>query len=126
MSAKHKRNYSLKKKSGAYKIDLYSMAKGQVGSINKKKAATNKKNSNKNTFLLGFDPGFTKKLLKTSSVSNLFKTKQNTKIQILTSKDDGSSKKRLKKKVTTKVAVKKKKKKFKLGLICIFLFISLF
>jgi len=111
VSAKHKRSYNLKKKSGVYKIDLYSMAKGQVGVTNsKKKGNANKKNANKNVFLLGFDPGFTKKLLKTSSVSNLFKTKQNTKIQVLTAKDALSTKKRIKKKVVAKVTAKKKKK----------------
>lgn len=116
LSAKKKRTQIFKKKTGSYKIDLYSMAKGQVSSgdsLSSKKKNKKKKEVGKNVFLLGFDPGFTKKLLRKTSFNQLFKTKKHAKVQILTSKEDDTKKKRTKKKAgptTTKNSTIKKKK----------------
>lgn len=117
LSAKKKRTQIFKKKTGSYKIDLYSMAKGQVSSgdltNSSKKKNKKKKEVGKNVFLLGFEPGFTKKLLRKTSFNQLFKTKKHAKVQILTSKDDDIKKKKTKKKTTTntnKNATLKKKK----------------
>jgi hypothetical protein len=92
------------------------MAKGQVSSgdsLSSKKKNKKKKEVGKNVFLLGFDPGFTKKLLRKTSFNQLFKTKKHAKVQILTSKEDDTKKKRTKKKAgptTTKNSAIKKKK----------------
>ncbi len=116
LSAKKKRTQIFKKKTGSYKIDLYSMAKGQVSSgdsAGSKKKNKKKKDVGKNVFLLGFDPGFTKKLLRKTSFNQLFKTKKHAKVQILTSKEDDTKKKKTKKKAAApsskNTAVKKKK-----------------
>lgn len=116
LSAKKKRTQIFKKKTGSYKIDLYSMAKGQVSSgdsAGSKKKNKKKKDIGKNVFLLGFDPGFTKKLLRKTSFNQLFKTKKHAKVQILTSKEDDTKKKKTKKKAATtsskNTAIKKKK-----------------
>lgn len=110
--AKKKRNQSFKKKTAAYKIDLYSMAKGQVSS-GESSSSKKKKESTKNSFLLGFDPGFTKKLLRKNSTGQLFKTKKYAKIQVILSKDDDNKKKKIPKKsqpTSSKKGVLKKKK----------------
>ena len=93
------------------------MAKGQVSSggaeSSSKKKNKKKKEVGKNVFLLGFEPGFTKKLLRKTSFNQLFKTKKHAKIQILTSKEDDTKKKKIKKKIvanSTKNASLKKKK----------------
>ena len=62
--------------------------------------------------MLGFDPGFTKKLLRKNSTGQLFKTKKYAKIQVILSKDDDNKKKIPKKSQPTssKKGVLKKKK----------------
>ena len=54
-----------------FKIDLLAMSKLQIDVISKKKDSSKSKKSKKNIFTLGFDPGFTKSVLK-----------QNTKIKL--------------------------------------------
>lgn len=71
-------------------VDLYSMSQGVVDtSGNKKIKKKNVKKSqfNKNVFTLGFDPGFTKALIKANYISNLKKkTKQNSKLTLIFNK----------------------------------------
>lgn len=110
--AKKKRNQIFKKKTASYKIDLYSMAKGQVSS-SEGSSGKKKKEGGKNSFMLGFDPGFTKKLLRKNTTGQLFKTKKYAKVQVLLSKDDDLKKKKTLKKATvvsSKKNVSKKKK----------------
>lgn len=58
-------------------IDLYSMSKGVVDTTGNKKSKKKVKNNfNKNLFTLGFDPGFTKALIKANYVNNLKKQKR--------------------------------------------------
>merc|ERR1711879_200676 len=104
------------KKKGTYKIDLYNMAKGQVlfsdlkKAISKKKKKKKKKVKNQNTFLMGFDPGFTKMLIRRSIVDKYLKLKKYTKVQVLLGESNEKIKKKVKKKIGAKPAVKKKKK----------------
>lgn len=110
--AKKKRNQMFKKKTASYKIDLYSMAKGQISNSDSN-LAKKKKESNKNSFMLGFDPGFTKKLLKKNMTGQLFKTKKYAKVQVVLSKEDDLKKKKQPKKTianASKKSVSKKKK----------------
>merc|ERR1711879_620081 len=104
------------KKKGTYKIDLYNMAKGQVLFSDLKKAISKKKKKkvkNQNTFLMGFDPGFTKMLIRLSIVDKYLKLKKYTKVQVLLGESNEKIKKKVKKKIVAKPSVKKKKKKKK-------------
>jgi len=47
-----------------FKIDLISMSKLQIDTISKKNDSPKSKKSKKNVFTLGFDPGFTKNIIK--------------------------------------------------------------
>lgn len=108
--AKKKRLVYLKKDVNLYKVDLYSMSRGIVEGYTKRgdKSKKQKQATRKNYFSLGFDSGFTKTLLKTSSASSK-KSGMQQKINIITDSGDIKSKKKaLKKKVTT--TVKKKNK----------------
>ena len=112
-AAKKKRVRAFQKKKGTYKIDLYNMAKGQVLFSDLKKAISKKKKKkekNQNTFLMGFDPGFTKMLIRRSIVDKYLKLKKYTKVQVLLGESNEKIKKKVKKKIVAKPAVKKKKK----------------
>lgn len=65
LDAKKKRIQLLKKRKGLVKIDLTSMARGQINVPKSAQGSAKKKSKvSKNAFNLGFDPGFTKMLLK--------------------------------------------------------------
>jgi len=89
------------------------MAKGQ-GIFNDLKKKTTKKKKKKiktqSTFLMGFDPGFTKMLIKKAVTDNYMRTKKHRKVQVILGADTEVKKKKIKKKVIAKPAVKKKKK----------------
>lgn len=89
---KKKRMQLVKKRKGLVKIDLTSMARGQIN-VPKGAQGSSKKKSKvaKNAFNLGFDPGFTKMLLKAPLQA------QNAKSKVI------------KKKVIKKKSIKKKK-----------------
>jgi len=76
--AKRKRLTTLKKSKGIYKIDLKTMASGEVRT-KKKKSKKKKDNASKNSFVLGFDPGFTKLLLKTAAKKEMITLKKYSK-----------------------------------------------
>lgn len=77
LDAKKKRLQLVKKRQGLVKIDLISMARGQINIPKSSKNSSKKKNKGaKNAFNLGFDPGFTKILLKTPLAAQVAK-KQN-------------------------------------------------
>ncbi len=92
--AKKKRLVYLKKDVNLYKVDLYSMSKGLVGGYTKRgdKAKKQKQTTRKNYFSLGFDTGFTKTLLKTSSNSV---KKSGAQVNIITESGEIKSKKNL-------------------------------
>lgn len=91
------------------KIDLYSMAKGNVMTPFKFKKLSKKKQQsyNKNHFSLGFDPGFTRLLLRQLFELRSLGKKTGKLSSVILHKSDISSKKRLKKK--KKVDIKAKK-----------------
>ena len=62
--SKKKRVNLQKNVKNNFKVDLVSMSKLQVDVISKKKDSTKSKKSKKNVFTLGFDPGFTKNIIK--------------------------------------------------------------
>lgn len=108
------------------KIDLYSMAKGQIMNPFKFKKLSKKQRQSfkKNHFSLGFDPGFTKSLL-----TELYKARTNLDFkspiqgQLLFKKFE-QKKVRVKKKVDEKAkimahAAKKKKKKISLRFVMV-------
>lgn len=77
--AKKKRSSFLKKKQGLLKVNLLAIAHGQ---INESKNAQNKgkqKSKNANLFTMGFDPGFTKSLLRANLKTKLKKDPKKTK-----------------------------------------------
>ena len=85
-SAKKRRLNILQKKKGNYKIDLYSMARGQVIFSELKKSKSKKKRKKiktQSTFLMGFDPGFTKELVRRAVTDNYIRTKKHRKIQVI-------------------------------------------
>jgi len=97
--AKKKRLSAMKKKSTIFKIDLYSMSQGMVGDYSKKVKKTKKQKSlKKNYFTLGFDPGFTKSLLKSSAMKT---KKSSSKVVVSFNDSENKGKKR---------KIKKKKK----------------
>lgn len=77
LEAKKRRVQFTKKRQGHLKIDLVSMSSGQLN-ISKTTQSSGKKKSkvSKNVFNLGFDPGFTKALLKEPSKLYLKKKKK--------------------------------------------------
>lgn len=74
LEARRKRLNSSKNIKNLPKIDLLSMSKLQVGSFGKKEK-TKKKKQTKNSLTLGFDPGFTKLLVKNNLVTDSKKSK---------------------------------------------------
>lgn len=62
--SKKKRINLQKNIKNSFKVDLLSMSKLQIDVISKKKDSTKSKKSKKNVFTLGFDPGFTKNIIK--------------------------------------------------------------
>lgn len=69
--AKKRRLATLKKSAGLAKVDLYSMSKGIIDARSTKTDSKKQKTSfKKNYFTLGFDPGFTKALLKSSLLNS--------------------------------------------------------
>lgn len=108
--AKKKRLVYLKKDVNLYKVDLYSMSKGLVGGYTKRgdKAKKQKQTTRKNYFSLGFDTGFTKTLLKTSSNSV---KKSGAQVNIITESGEIKSKKKPIKKKPVVGSVNKKKTK---------------
>jgi hypothetical protein len=93
---------TLKSNAKATGIDLYSMSKGIVdNSFNKKAKKKVKTPFSKNLFTLGFDPGFTKALIKANYISSVVKkktTKQSVKINLIFNKNTSTSNSTLKKK----------------------------
>lgn len=83
--AKKKRLLILKSNTKATSVDLYSMSKGIVdNSYNKKSKKKVKSHFGKNLFTLGFDPGFTKALIKANYVNMFLKKKQKqTKVTLI-------------------------------------------
>lgn len=68
LEAKKKRVNLQKNVKNNFKVDLVSMAKLQIDSFNKKKTSPKLKKSKRNVFTLGFDPGFTKTIIKASKL----------------------------------------------------------
>jgi len=100
-SAKKRRLNILQKKKGNYKIDLYSMARGQVIFSELKKSKSKKKRKKiktQSTFLMGFDPGFTKELIRRAVTDNYIRTKKHRKIQVVMGIENEAKKKKSKKK----------------------------
>ena len=93
--AKKKRLVALKS-SKSTSVDLYSMSKGIVDNSNNKKAKKKTKTHfGKNLFTLGFDPGFTKALIKANYVSSTSKKKQKqTRTNLIFKKASASIKKK--------------------------------
>jgi hypothetical protein len=101
--AKKKRVMFLQKNNLNYKVDLYAMSKNVVWGFTKKKSkgAQQKKNFKNNFFTLGFDPGFTKNLIKNFAKSDSSAAVLNY---------NQTQKKKIKKKAEIKkVSLKKKK-----------------
>lgn len=113
--AKKKRLLTLKKDSSLFKVDLYSMSRGLVSGFTKsgEKAKKQKQVVKKNYFSLGFDPGFTKALLKDS----FLKSKKNnlrSRVSIVTDSGEARNKKKnLKKKGVSSSKQKLKKDSWK-------------
>ena len=106
MAQKRLKNNQRKNQRAPIKIDLYSMAKGQVfiGNEEKKSQKKNKKKKHvpKNIFSLGFDPGFTKALIKEAVKSKYLESKTRQKDIVLSGPE-----------TKKKSNVKKKKKRCK-------------
>ena len=66
--AKQKRIKSTKNVKILPKIDLVAMSKLQLGQTSNNKKNSKKKTQKKNVFTLGFDPGFTKDLMKKGKI----------------------------------------------------------
>ena len=94
--AKKKRLISSKSNFKVTSIDLYSMSKGIVDTSGNKKSKKKVKNQfSKNLFTLGFDPGFTKALIKANYVSNLKKQKnKQNRVNLIFSKSIMKNKKK--------------------------------
>lgn len=71
LEAKKKRVNLQKNVKNNFKVDLISMSKLQVDAVSKKKDANKIKKSKRNVFTLGFDPGFTKNIIKNNSQNKL-------------------------------------------------------
>lgn len=81
--ARKKRFFSVKNNIHGVNIDLAAMAKMQVGGGLKKKDQNLKKiKTKKNCFTLGFDPGFTKLLLRNSTQDTVSNKKIKLKVII--------------------------------------------
>merc|ERR1712046_498098 len=72
-----------------------------------------KKIKTQSTFLMGFDPGFTKELIRRAVTDNYIRTKKHRKIQVVMGIENEAKKKKSKKKIIAKPTTKKKKKKKK-------------
>lgn len=103
--AKKKRVETLKYKKGLYKIDLKSMSEGNFNERKKKK-----KDKIQNAFTLGFDPGFTKILLRASLKNKMIDYKKHGKLHLIFGDQKMIKKKVLKKKPQKPKLLKKKKK----------------
>ena len=76
LDAKKKRLQLIKKRKGLVKVDLASMARGQLNVSKSSQTGSKKKSkTSKNAFNLGFDPGFTKMLLKAPLQAQTIKNK---------------------------------------------------
>lgn len=76
LQAKMKRLKTKQSKNTKLKIDFLSMSKMEVDGFSKKEKSNRKKNiSKKNSFTLGFDPGFTKILLKKNMLDKIINYK---------------------------------------------------
>merc|ERR1712110_5478 len=94
-AAKKRRLNILQKKKGNHKIDLYSMARGQVVFSELKKTKSKKKKKKiktQSTFLMGFDPGFTKELIRRAVTDNYIRTRKYRKIQVIMGADNDAKK----------------------------------
>lgn len=95
--AKKKRLVSMKSNFKVTNVDLYSMSKGIVDSSgNKKNKKKNVKSQfGKNMFTLGFDPGFTKALIK-ANYTNIYKKKKasQNKVSLIFNKSNNKLKKK--------------------------------
>jgi ribosomal protein S13 len=100
---------SSKVHKNVFRIDLYSMAKGNVMSPFKFRKLSKKKQQsyNKNHFSLGFDPGFTRPLLRELYELRVAGKKTSKFSSVILHKTDALAKKRAKKR--KKVDVKAKK-----------------
>lgn len=100
---------SSKVHKNVFRIDLYSMAKGNVMSPFKFRKLSKKKQQsyNKNHFSLGFDPGFTRPLLRELYELRVAGKKTSKHSPVILHKTDALAKKRSKKR--KKVDVKAKK-----------------
>lgn len=94
--AKKKRLVSMKSNFKVTNIDLYSMSKGIVDTSGNKKSKKKVKNQfGKNLFTLGFDPGFTKALIKVNYVNSLKKKKgKQNKVSLIFNKSNPKGKKK--------------------------------
>merc|ERR1712045_142774 len=72
-----------------------------------------KKIKTQSTFLRGFDPGFTKELIRRAVTDNYIRTRKYRKIQVIMGADNDAKKKKKKKKIFPNQQKKKKKKKKK-------------
>jgi hypothetical protein len=110
---------NFKGNANTIKIDLYSMANGQIMSPVKFKKMTKKQKQSfkKNHFTLGFDPGFTKPLLKELYKSRLDpEYKSDVASKLIFRRQDAKKKKVVKKKIdirAKKIAHETKQKKKK-------------
>lgn len=94
--AKKKRLVFSKSSFKVTSVDLYSMSKGIVDTSGNKKNKKKVKNQfSKNLFTLGFDPGFTKALIKANYVNNLKKQKnKQNKVNLIFNKSIIKNKKK--------------------------------
>jgi len=73
------------------------MARGQVVFSELKKSKSKKKRKKiktQSTFLMGFDPGFTKELIKRSVIDNYIRTRKHRKIQVIMGAESETKKKK--------------------------------
>jgi len=100
------------------KIDLYSMAKGNIMTPIKFKRLSKKKQQahNKNHFSLGFDRGFTRLLLRDLFELRSLGKKTSKFSPVILHKTDNLAKKKAKKKKKKKIKKKIKKKKKKVDI----------
>lgn len=109
-SAKKKRLLATQNENSLQKIDLLSMSKGIIGNFKskKQKSKQTKKSKQQNLLTLGFEPGFTKALLKVNYINKKIISKKNKTVLIL-DKNLVKKKKNIKKAVVTKKTIKKTK-----------------
>ncbi len=83
-SAKKKRSAFLKKKHGILKVNLLTMARGQINEQKSSSSKNKQKSKNTGVFNTGFDPGFTKSLLKLNIKSKLKKKTPQSQVKSAT------------------------------------------